>query len=100
MTHAEIKKDLQKVVKTIRDERNAAKGTDSSFPKAMMTGQQMELGTATVNCGGEWATRESSEERATAVITDPRFQAFLAKSSAEAHLELNSFGTIQVRIRY
>ena len=60
-----MKKDLQKVVKMFRDSRPDVKGyaynfetkkyeetmVRSDFPKAMMTGQQISKGTATINCG-------------------------------------------------
>lgn len=90
-----IKKELQKVIGTIRKEKSA-----NSFPKAMMTGQQMEKSTATVNCGGEWGTPESTMKRAKMVMDDERFKAFLEKYNATANIEPNSFGTYQIRIHY
>lgn len=44
---ADMKKELQKVIKAFRD----AQEEPSSYPKAMMTAQQMRNGTATINCG-------------------------------------------------
>lgn len=97
-----IKKDFQKVIKAIRDAKNKECGTNSEFPKAMMTRQQIAKGTATVNCGGEWCKHspEVARERADLVMKDERFTAFLTKWNATAHIELDNFGVTQIRINY
>lgn len=94
MTTDQIKKNFQKTIGAIRKERN------DSFPKAMMTGQQMAKNTATVNCGGEWKSAEKSLEIAKATATDPRFLVFLAECDAKAKIEPNPFGGYQIRIYY
>lgn len=95
-----IKKNLQKTVKAIRDDINATKDRPSDFPKAMMTNQQMEKNTATVNCGGEWANAKTSMERVNAVMNDARFAKFLAECGATAKVEPTPFGSYQIRINY
>lgn len=100
METSKIKKALQKTVKGIREDLNAANGTASDFPKTMMTGQQMAKNTATVNCGGEWASAEKSLARANAVVADSRFKNFLAEAGATAKIEVTNFGSYQVRINY
>jgi hypothetical protein len=47
MAMADMKKDFQKAIKSIRDGQTVR----SEYPKAMMTAQQMRKCTATVNCG-------------------------------------------------
>lgn len=95
-----IKKDFQKVIKAIRDAKNKECGTNSEFPKAMMTRQQIAKGTATVNCGGEWGSLEGTTYRANKVMNDERFTEFLTRWNATAKIEMNSFGTAQIRINY
>lgn len=92
-----MKKDLQKVIKAVRDENDLG-----TYPKAIMTISQMEKRTATVNCGGEFAQwdKERAEGRAQAVMSDERFVAFLKKHNATAHTELDKFGVTQIRINY
>lgn len=90
-----IKKELQKVIGIIRKEIST-----NGFPKAMMTGQQMEKRTATINCGGEWGTADSTMQKAKMVMDDERFESFLRKCDATATIEMNGFGTYQIRINY
>ena len=90
-----MKKDFSKVIGTIRKEKST-----NSFPKPMMTGQQMEKRTATVNCGGEWGNPEDTLARANMVMEDERFSGFLEKYEATARIETNNFGTYQIRINY
>jgi hypothetical protein len=66
----------------------------------MMTAVQIEKKQATVNCGGEWVKIERSKQIADYVIADERFKDFLTKYEAKANLELNSFGTYQIRINF
>ena len=86
------KKDFQKVIKTIRRDRE--------YPKAMMTGLQMRHNTATVNCGGEWKPAGYTRELAEEVMEDKLFQEFLSKWEAEAEIELNSAKSWQIRIYF
>lgn len=96
----ETKKALQKAVKIIRDERSKTLGRTTSFPKAMMTGQQALKGTATVNCGGEWYGNRS-KPIAENILEDVRFREFLEAYDGEATLEYNpSFDSYQVRIYF
>lgn len=62
---ADMKKELQKLVKAFRDGQE----TPSEFPKAMMTAQQMRKGTATINCG----RAERGETRAPLMKEYPPF---------------------------
>lgn len=94
------KKAFQKVIKGIREDRNATLGRTSDFPKPMMTRKQMEKLEATVNCGGEWGSAESTKGIADMVMADSRFKAFLHNFRAEARLELNNFSTYQIRITF
>ena len=55
---ADMKKELQKVIKAFRDEQKEA----SAYPKAMMTAQQMRKGTATINCGRSDCGNERSQK--------------------------------------
>ena len=87
------KKALQKTIKAMRKD-------GEEFPKAMMTGQQMEKRTATVNCGGEWRPKES-RKRAENVLASDLFKAFLAEAGATARLEhVERFDAWQIRITY
>ena len=95
-----IKKAFQKVVKEIREDRNESIGRNSSYPKPMMTRVQMEKHEATVNCGGEWGTAESTRAIADMVLSDKRFEEFIKASNADADLELNAFGTYQIRLKF
>lgn len=95
-----IKKELQKAVGNIRKDLSEEAGRKWTYPKAMMTGQQEEKRTATVNCGGEWMSREFTEKLADQVMKDERFKTFLTKCDATARLEVNTFGTFQIRINY
>lgn len=91
------KKAFQRVIANIRKE------TESEFPKAMMTSQQMNKCTATVNCGGERYSTESSKELAERVLNDERFLTFLEKNKAAAAVEAVSIGNkmaYQVRILF
>ena len=60
-----MQKDFQKAIKAYRDSQEDA----SSYPKAMMTSQQMCKGTATVNCGRS----EIGKNRAPKVMAFPPF---------------------------
>lgn len=96
----DTKKAFQKCIKTIRDERSNNIGRKTEFPKAMMTGQQMMKGTATVNCGGEWYGNRS-KPIAEQVMEDVRFRKFLEEYDGEACIEHNpQFDSYQVRIYF
>lgn len=96
MITAEVKKEFQKVVATIRKELNAAAGKAYEYPKAMMTGQQMQKNTATVNCGGSFTRRDQ-------VLQHPVFIAFCEKHHATAEAERVPYGSYtqhQLRLRF
>lgn len=96
-----LKKDLQKVISAIRKERQQGENVRLyEFPKAMMTNQQMWKDTATVNCGGQWASKGIDQEIANLVMGDDRFQQFLEKWDANAGFEKESSGAVQIRINY
>lgn len=99
--YAGIKKDLQKVIGQIRKDRNSQEECYyRNFPKAMMTDQQVGKRTATVNCGGEWGTLESTKEIADLVMNDNRFIELCNKRNLSVKMETNNFGTVQIRINY
>lgn len=90
-----VKRKFQKVISSIRKDIGG-----SSYPKAMMTMVQMERGQATVNCGGEWLGVSRTIEIAHAVMFDERFVSFIEEVHARAVLEVNNFGTYQIRIHF
>lgn len=102
-----IKTDLQKTIKSIRDELNAAKGETertrsmaAAIPKAMMTDRQMEKRTATVNCGAGWlSTGKDSKSLAQTVSDSAAFKEFLDRAGATARIEPTGYG-YQIRITY
>lgn len=96
MITAEVKKEFQKVVATIRKELNTAAGKANEYPKAMMTGKQMQKNTATVNCGGSFTRRDQ-------VLQHPAFKAFCEKHHATAEAERVPYGSYtqhQLRLRF
>lgn len=90
------KRDFQAVIAAIRDEGG------KRFPKATMTGRQEELGTATVNCGGEWGTPSSTQAMADKIMADERFQDFLERQKGTARIEAKggSYPYYQIRITF
>ena len=98
----DIKKEFQKTVgENRKDWRVKRKTPKGEYPKAMMTSQQMDNGTATVNCGGDFCS--FSRELAEYVMNDSRFQKFLAEAGAMATIEKfyhYSCPAYQVRIRF
>ena len=96
----EIKRAFQKTVGEIRKDWRVARNTPmGEYPKAMMTNQQEEHNTATVNCGGDHCS--FSKELAQYVMADKRFQKFLSDTGAEATMEKFYHGSCpgyQVRI--
>jgi len=99
------KKELQKVVGLIRaDIRVEDNNPSTTYPKAMMTSQQMGHNTATVNCGGAYGGGgQYTRKKALRVLRDERFikylDAFKAKAEVEQIFEGGNTG-FQVRIRY
>ncbi len=96
------KKEFQKTISSIRKDWREKRNTPrAEYPKAMMTSQQMDNGTATVNCGGDFCS--FSKELAEYVMNDSRFQKFLADAGAVAEVEKfwhYSCPAYQVRIRF
>lgn len=88
---ADMKKEFQKAVKTIRAEI-APEGC--AYPKAMMTGQQVNKGTATVNCG-------RSQSTAQLVIKHRAFVEYLKQWNATATIETatDAYNCAQTQIR-
>jgi len=97
-----IKKAFQKTVGEIRKDWRVKRNTpNGEYPKAMMTSQQEQHNTATVNCGGECCS--FSKELAQLVMDDERFQKFLSDARAEATVEKFWRGSCpgyQVRIKF
>lgn len=94
------KKAFQKVIKEIRAEIDPTISRRNEYPKPMMTKKQMDKDEATVNCGGEWGSAESTKTIADAVLTDKRFEEFLHNFRADASIELNNFNTYQIRVKF
>lgn len=78
-----FKKQLSKTVTSIRNE------IGGGYPKAMMTAQQIEHRTATINCGGEWRPAERTKEIAESVSRNPGFITLIEKHGVVAELEYN-----------
>lgn len=68
---ADMKKELQKLVKAFRDGQEVP----SEYPKAMMTAQQIAKGTATINCG----RAEVGKNRAPKMVAFPPFIEWVEK---------------------
>jgi len=99
------KKELQKIVGLIRaDIRVEDNNPSTTYPKAMMTSQQMEHNTATVNCGGAYSGGgQYTRKKALRVLRDERFKKYLETFKARGEVEqITECGHIgyQVRIRY
>ena len=102
-----IKKDLQKTIKGIREELNAAKGEAGArrcianeIPKAMMTQVQMEKSQATINCGAGWISGTKTGALADKVENHEAFKAFLERNGAKAQIESVAGSGWQIRIYY
>ena len=94
------KKEFQKIIKAIRYELTEDISCRREYPKLMMTKVQMSKNQATVNCGGEWGTRVSTKAVADAVLNDEDFKTFIDGHNATANLEINNFGTYQIRVQF
>ncbi len=89
-----FKPEFQKTIAKLRKEYR-----NREYPKAMLTGQQWDKRTATVNCGGEASSL--TKERCMDVLNHPEFQALIKKHNATAYMERKSgpYGDyFQVRI--
>ena len=86
-----MKKELQQIAKEIREESRY------SFPKAMMTRQQMEKNTATINLGYLDIATENLE----LVEKNEKLKDFYKKYNVTAEIEYakNSGGYVQTQIR-
>lgn len=90
-----FKKALARSVKHVRDFYFPG----HSHPKAIMTSYQAFSHTATVNCGGEFASPEWSKKCAETVLADREFKAVCAFDGATASLEYSvANDAYQVRI--
>ena len=96
------KRAFQKTIGAIREDWRVKRNTpQGEYPKAMMTWQQEEHNTATVNCGGDHCS--FSKELADYVMNDERFKKFLSDNGAEATVEKFWHGSCpgyQVRINF
>lgn len=94
------KKDFAKIVKVYRDGKPDVESWNHrmvrpNFPKAMMTSQQMENGTATINFGA------NGQEEANKFLTYEPFTAWCESYGARIKgVELNPDGRYQVRVNY
>lgn len=91
----ERRKDFQSVIAHLRQEGDR-------YPKAMMTGRQEVKGEATVNCGGEWGTPDTTLAMAKQVMQDEGFQSFLRRQNARAVVERvgSHYPYYRIRIRF
>lgn len=108
-----MKKDFQKVVKMFRDSLPDVKGYNWSyqthkyeecmvrpdFPKAMMTQRQIDIGTATVNFGGD--NNEQHKVNAEKFMEYEPFKTWCESYEAKTtKLEVSSDKNYQVRINF
>ena len=102
-TIANLKKDLQKIVKKHRDAKPDVISRyygphRPEFPKAMMTGQQIAKGTATINFGHNCPEHFAEIEAFTAAEA---FKAFCEKYNIKVGTkEINQDNRVQLRIYY
>lgn len=100
---ATIKKDLQKIVKKYRDSLekvidNRGRVFTPEYPKAMMTGQQIEKGTATINFGYNFADHHDNLNE---FANSEAFKTFCEKHSIKvAGKEINADNRVQLRLYY
>lgn len=98
-----LKKDLQKTVKKFRDalpDRTDWYGRPyrPAYPKAMLTGQQMAKGTATINFGHNCETNHNA---LTDFVNTDEFKAFCEKHSIKVGpKEINSDDRVQLRLYF
>lgn len=91
------KRAFHAVVKQIRDELNRRRDRPSDYPKPVLGAKQMQLKTATINCGGQWT---DSEEVAAHVSSHPALLEFLGRLPG-AQLLLNPRGPEpKIRIKW
>lgn len=99
-----IKKDFQKTVKEIREDiKKSCDQPKLEYPKAMMTGQQIRKGTATINCGGEWRSSAFSRTLSSRVFEHKLLKEFCKRNNAEACVEeikIGQFPAFQIRLRF
>ena len=97
-----IKKAFQKTISEIRKDWRIDRNTpNDEYPKAMMTSQQEQHNTATVNCGGDWCS--FSKELAQYVMDDERFRKFISDTGAKVTVEKfyrYSSPAYQIRINF
>lgn len=109
---ADMKKDLQKVVKAFRDSLpkvtqyystgEVRKIASPEYPKAMMTAQQERKGTATINC----SYGSKAKERAEAMKAYPPFVKWCESykiKTVTIETANNAYGSVmqyQIRVTY
>ena len=94
----EIKKELAKAVKEIRDSYDEPDRLQK-YPKLMMTAVQMAKGTATINCGYHSHSGEDNE-KAERILSNPTINELLKKYNGTMKKEKGSEETWQIRINY
>lgn len=98
-----LKKDLQKTVKKYRDTLPDltdwyGRTVRPAYPKAMLTGQQMEKGTATINFGHNC---EANHNKLAAFASSDEFKAFCEKHSVKVGpTEINADNRVQLRMYF
>lgn len=98
-----LKKDLQKTVKKYRDNlpkvtNYCGKISSPEYPKAMLTGQQMAKGTATINFGYNC---ESNHDKLAEFAASDEFKSFCEKHDIKVGpKEINSDNRVQLRMYF
>lgn len=67
------------------------------YPKAMMNNRQVELGTATINCGCD---RPENVEMANRIIVWQAFRSYLERCRVQLVGIEHAPGSVQIRLRY
>ena len=100
---AVLKKDLQKIVKKYRDAQPKridyrGKLVSPEYPKAMLTGQQMSKGTATINFGYNC---EANHDNLADFAASDSFKSFCEKHDIRVGAkEINSDNRVQLRMYF
>jgi hypothetical protein len=98
-----LKKDLQKTVKKFRDALPDridwyGRTVRPEYPKAMLTGQQMVKGTATINFGRNC---EKNHNALAEFASSDEFKAFCEKHSVKVGpKEINADNRVQLRLYF
>lgn len=98
MEKEKMKKDLQKMCKNFRE----TIGNKRDYPKAIMTVRQIELSTASINCGGCCdSNKKHNQDIRKSILESEKLKEFIEKWNIKsATEETTSFGDYIIRLRY